>query len=320
MIRFISLGPGAAEMVTLGTLRFLKDAQKVYCFAVGEVSHAADIIDQLGVDRNKVITVKVPMSHDRSKANAVYDELASTIKKEHEAGMNIALATEGDSSIFATTHYVMDRLVEMGVECEQAPGIPSFIAAASIAGLHLVKLQERLLIIPGKTTSEEILRLTSQGYNLVIMKLSMAHEAVSEAFCKAQGLDFHYFENIGMPTQKYEILKTIPDSFPYFSLMIIVPQPTREEAPQPPRGSYFNSISNHKILNYEKRKIQQISHNKNYYKKTPPWGAGGLPLLAAGLLALSIFLHQRCYRQQRGIHRSVPSVRLSLGTLKLIFR
>lgn len=229
MIRFISLGPGAADMVTLGTLRFLRDAQKVYCFAVGELSRAADIIAQLDIDQSKVITVKIPMSHDREKANAVYDELASTIKKEHEAGMTIAVATEGDSGIFATTHYVMDRLVEMGIKCEQTPGIPSFIAAASIAGLHLVKLQERLLIIPGKTTAEEIINLTSEGYNLVIMKLSMAHEAISKAFHETKDLQFHYFENIGTPNQKYEILKEMPNNFPYFSLMIIN-RPTPKEA------------------------------------------------------------------------------------------
>ena len=232
MIRFISLGPGAAEMVTLGTLRSLDEAQKVYCFAVGESSRAAEIIAQLNIDQSKVITVKIPMSNDRSKANAIYDELASTIRKEHEAGMNIAVATEGDSGIFATTHYVMDRLMEMDVECEQTPGIPSFIAAASIAGLHLVKLQERLLVIPGKTTAEEIINLTSEGYNLVIMKLSMAYEAVSKAFHETKDLQFHYFENIGTTTQKYEILKEMPNNFPYFSLMII-------NRPSAPKGELF---------------------------------------------------------------------------------
>ncbi len=232
MIRFISLGPGAAEMVTLGTLRSLEEAQKVYCFAVGESSRAAEIITQLNIDQSKVITVKIPMSHEREKANAVYDELASTLKKEHKAGMTIAVATEGDSGIFATTHYVMDRLMEMSVECEQTPGIPSFIAAASIAGLHLVKLQERLLIIPGKISAEEIINLTSEGYNLVIMKLSMAFEDVSKAFLEAKDLQFHYFENIGTPNQKYEILKEMPNNFPYFSLMII-------NRPSAPKGELF---------------------------------------------------------------------------------
>ena len=172
------------------------------------------------------------MSNDRSKANAIYDELASTIRKEHEAGMNIAVATEGDSGIFATTHYVMDRLMEMDVECEQTPGVPSFIAAASIAGLHLVKLQERLLIIPGKISAEEIINLTSEGYNLVIMKLSMAFEDVRKAFLETKDLQFHYFENIGTTTQKYEILKEMPNNFPYFSLMII-------NRPSAPKGELF---------------------------------------------------------------------------------
>jgi precorrin-2/cobalt-factor-2 C20-methyltransferase len=63
------------------------------------------------------------------------------------------------------------------------------------------------------------------------MKLSMAHEAVSKAFHEAKNLQFHYFENIGTANQKYEILKEMPESFPYFSLMIV--------APQPPKGELF---------------------------------------------------------------------------------
>ena len=66
---FISLGPGAADMVTLGTLRLLTKAQKVYCFAVGESSRATEIISQLDIDQSKVITVKVPMSHNRENIN-----------------------------------------------------------------------------------------------------------------------------------------------------------------------------------------------------------------------------------------------------------
>jgi precorrin-2 methylase len=49
----------------------------------------------------------------------------------------------------------------------------------------------------------------------------MANEAVSKAFLEAKDLEFHYFENIGTPNQKYEILKEMPNIFPYFSLMII---------------------------------------------------------------------------------------------------
>lgn len=230
IIEFISLGPGAAEYVTLGTLRLLREAEKIYCFETNGMSHAADIIASLcqhispleaELMLSKIIRINVPMSKDRSSANKVYDDLAETLRQDSVAGRNVVVATEGDTGIFATTHYVMDRLVGNSIPCHQTPGVPSFIAAASIAGLHLVKLQERLMIIPGNTTADEIERLTDSSCNLVIMKLSMAHEAVSEVMKRRTDLQFHYFENIGMPTQQYKLLTTPPDSFPYFSLMII---------------------------------------------------------------------------------------------------
>lgn len=229
-IEFISLGPGAADYVALGTLRLLREAEKIYCFETNGVSHAADIIASVAslCSPNeeddltpKIISIDVPMSKDRSLANKVYDDLAETLRQDSVADRNVVVATEGDTGIFATTHYVMDRLVEKNIPCHQTPGIPSFIAAASIAGLHLVKLQERLMIIPGNTTAEEIECLMDAGCNLVIMKLSMTHEAVSEVMKRRSDLQFHYFENIGMPTQQYKLLTTPPDSFPYFSLMII---------------------------------------------------------------------------------------------------
>ena len=58
---FISLGPGAAEMVTLGTLRSLEEAQKVYCFAVGGSSRAAEIIAQLNIDMYRTFAMMLAL-------------------------------------------------------------------------------------------------------------------------------------------------------------------------------------------------------------------------------------------------------------------
>lgn len=296
-VHFVSLGPGGADTVTLGTLRLLMEADKVYCFASGGVSHAADTIAalfameaggdltenrqarwqsiELGQERwqsaeigqerwhaPEVITVEVPMSRDRSAVNAIYNQLAEEIHGLAEAGFNVCVATEGDSGVFATTHYVQDRLTDaihgcMGncgdslsggdggvLRVEQHPGVPSFIAAASIAGLHLVKLQERLVVIPGETTAEELTSLLRSNYNIVVMKLSLATEAIRGLLTASQRdievedvhgeaseqneqplrLSLHYFRNIGMPTQEYRRITSaeeVPERFPYFSLMII---------------------------------------------------------------------------------------------------
>lgn len=223
MVRFVSLGPGDIDMVTLGTLRVLKDADKVYCFESNGASRAAEIINLTGTDMTKVLRVNAPMSTDRNLVNAVYDRLADRIMQDAAAGLSVAVATEGDSSIFATTHYVMDRLVCRGVECEQMAGVPSFIAAANLAGLHLIKLQERLMVIPGRITANEIESLVDAGTNIVIMKLSMAYDAVATILSRRPDFAYHYFENVGTDRQFYVRLtpESIKEKFPYFSLMII---------------------------------------------------------------------------------------------------
>lgn len=226
MVRFVSLGPGALDMVTLGTLRVLNESDKIYCFESNGVSRAAEIISLTGADMSKVILLNAPMSTDRALVNAVYDSLAGSIMQDVAEGLDVAVATEGDSSIFATTHYVMDRLVLHGVECEQMAGVPSFIAAANLAGLHLIKLQERLMVIPGRITADEIESLVDSGTNLVIMKLSMAHDAVAALLSRRPDFVFHYFENVGTERQLYMKLtpEIIKEKFPYFSLMIIQPK------------------------------------------------------------------------------------------------
>lgn len=249
-IHFVSLGPGGVDTVTIGTVRLLLKADKVYCFASGGVSHAADTIAALfameaggSLTENRqerwqspeVITVEVPMSRDRSAVNAIYDQLAEEIHGLAEAGFNVCVATEGDSGVFATTHYVQDRLADAvcgspysgAMQVVQHPGVPSFIAAAAIAGLHLVKLQERLVVIPGSTTADEIANLLDNNHNIVVMKLSLATEAIRELLTKHDGkATLHYFRNIGMPTQEYHRITSaddVPERFPYFSLMIIQP-------------------------------------------------------------------------------------------------
>lgn len=220
---FLSLGPGSPDMLTLGTLCVLKEADRIYCFESGGVSRAAEIIRLTATDMNKVVTIDIPMTTDRSRINEIYDNLAETIMQDVAEGMNIAVATEGDSSIFATTHYVMDRLVASGIQCEQMAGVPSFIAAANLAGLHLIKQQERLMVIPGRISADEIVTLVDSGCNLVIMKLSLAHEAIAEIIQQRHDFAFHYFENVGTDKQLYMELtpENIKDKFPYFSLMII---------------------------------------------------------------------------------------------------
>lgn len=208
--------------MTIGNAKVIEVADKIYCFGSHGVSHSADTLKEL-TDEGKITIVDVPMSKDRTKVLAIYHDLALTIAEEQKQGKSIAVATEGDTGIFATSHYVMDMLKDMDIPCEQHAGIPSFIGAAAIANLHLVKLDERLIIIPGETTTEELAKTVANGTNVVIMKLSMATEAIHRCIDMHPEFHYHFFHNIGMADQEYinnpETLKNM--DFPYFSLMII---------------------------------------------------------------------------------------------------
>lgn len=221
-VYFLSLGPGGVENVTWGTIKILQRCDRIYCFGTSSQSFAAKTLFLLPINA-PIQVVKIPMQKDREATWKVYQDLASEIKEKHSLGEKIAVATEGDSGIYATTHYVKDLLDQSGVKTEQWGGIPSFIAAGARAGLHLVSQKERLLVVPGMITLQEITDLVENRTTVVIMKLSMATDIVHECMKLHPEYQYHYFSHIGQPEEVYlydrEIL--LQQDFPYFSLMII---------------------------------------------------------------------------------------------------
>ena len=221
-VYFLSLGPGGAENVTLGTIKILQRCDRIYCFGTSSQSFAAKTLSLLPINA-PIHVVTVPMQKDREETWKVYQDLAAEIKEKHSLGEEIAVATEGDSGIYATTHYVKDLLDQSGVETQQWGGIPSFIAASARAGLHLVSQKERLLVVPGMISLQEITDLVEKSTTVVIMKLSMATDIVHECMKLHPEYQYHYFSHIGQLEEVYlhdrEIL--LQQDFPYFSLLII---------------------------------------------------------------------------------------------------
>ena len=102
-------------------------------------------------------------------------------------------------------------------------GIPAFIAAGACAGLHIASQEERLTVIPGIITAEEIEKYMEEKTTIVIMKLSQCTEEIHRCIHLHPEYNYHYFENTGTEKEKYlhdtELISAL--SFPYFSLLII---------------------------------------------------------------------------------------------------
>ncbi len=236
MVAFISLGPGDPELVTMKSLKLLRKADVVWVpatdgalshakdntFSEAHVSRAAQIISYWDI-KVPIKTFPIPMTRDGKEAMAMYDRMCQELYLLHQERQRVVVAVEGDVSIYASIHYVADRLTAMGIPVTQVPGITSFIAAAATARLSLVSHEERLLVVPGDVTDVELANLMRNNHTLVIMKLTKCEAAVKLFMMHHPNHAYYYFEDVGCET---EFCSSDPEwitrhEFPYFSLMII---------------------------------------------------------------------------------------------------
>lgn len=227
-ITFVSLGPGEPELITVKGLKTLQQADQIFCPATltpsgKQVSRAANILKALEIEEHKIRPFVLSMSKDRQKAIEAYDQLLVDAANSLREGEKVVIVAEGDAGFYTSIQYIYHQLEKEHIEVKRVPGIPAFIAAGATGGLHIVKQEERLMVIPGTATADELDQFIRQGYNLVIMKLSACIEAVHECIRRHPETHFHYFENVGTEKEKYisdpEIIAQT--NFPYFSLLII---------------------------------------------------------------------------------------------------
>ena len=228
-ITFLSLGPGDPELLTIKALKTLKDADVVIVPATRNregtmKSRATEIISEWHLE-NRLMVYELPMLKDRQAVSLVYDRIFADCVRLYHEGSRIVVAVEGDVSIYASIHYVMERLEKAGIPVEQSAGIPSFIAAAASAGLSLISQQQRLTILPGDADAETLHQLLENNHVVVVMKLSQCQEAVKDFLRQNPQTTCHYFENVGTPEAYHTTLcdEILSRHIPYFSLCIIYP-------------------------------------------------------------------------------------------------
>ncbi|MDE7024761.1 MAG: precorrin-2 C(20)-methyltransferase [Paramuribaculum sp.] len=227
-IIFVSLGPGDPELISIKGLKALMSADCIFCpqtFTKDNhtTSRAADIILSLGINSCNIRRFTLPMSKQRDKAIGAYNKVYIEATKLQSENKKICIVAEGDAGFYSSIHYIFDKLQANGIPVTQIAGIPAFIAAGALGGLHVANQNERLTVIPGATTAEEIEKLINENSNIVIMKLSQCTDQIHRCIHLHPEYSYHYFENIGTSNQKYlnNSQEIASISYPYFSLLII---------------------------------------------------------------------------------------------------
>ena len=223
-VSFLSLGPGDPELLTLKVVKTLREADIVVVPSTADRSRATEIIREW-CDGDKMYRYELPMQKARSAVRKVYDDICQQVVAWYNEERRIAIVVEGDVSIYASIHYVLDELKRMDIPVIQQPGIPSFIAAAAMADLSLVSGQQRLVVLPGDADDETLERLLASKHVVVIMKLSQCAEALKDFLRQHPTVTCHYFENVGTAetfhTSVCDVI--LSRQIPYFSLCILFP-------------------------------------------------------------------------------------------------
>ena len=231
-VSFVSLGPGDPELITVKALNRLRQADVIIVPATAKPggdetrgatsSRAADIIAHWQLD-DRVQRYVIPMQQNPVKALLEYEKMAERVLNLYRQEKNVVIAVEGDVSIYASIHYVLEMLRASDIPTEQLPGITSFIAAAASAQLSLIEHRQCLSVLPGRVEEVELMRLLEAGHNVVVMKLSQCAQNVKAFMERHPDFSYHYFENVGAPEQFYtDSPHTILDrDIPYFSMLII---------------------------------------------------------------------------------------------------
>lgn len=227
-IQFVSLGPGEPELITIKGLKALQAADCIFCPQTQTrdgrtMSRAADIILQLDIRENNIRRFALPMSKQRKNALDAYERVYKETLLFYKENKKVCIVAEGDAGFYSSIHYVFEKLQADNIPVMHIAGIPAFIAAGALGGLHVASQEEHLTVIPGITTTEEIEKLISEKSSIVIMKLSQCRDEVHRCIRLHPEYNYHYFENIGTSNEKYlnDNKQIEALSYPYFSLLII---------------------------------------------------------------------------------------------------
>ncbi len=215
------VGPGDPELLTLKTLRLVKE-NEVLAFPgdVPQDTVAYSIVSQVypEIADKTLLPIPMPMTKDPDLLEQAHAEGTRRIQEHLDADRNVVFLTLGDPTVYSTYIYVHKRIAASGYQTEIVSGITSFCAVAARLNIGLVEAAEPLHVIPASYQIDDALKLPGTK---VLMKAGKKMADVKRQLL-ASGERIMMIENCGMPDERiYEGAENIPDEAGYYSLIII---------------------------------------------------------------------------------------------------
>ena len=217
----IGVGPGDPELMTRKAVRIIEECDLIAAPQSEGNEKTAMTIAAEFVKNKPVMYCDMPMTRDKTKMDASHDKAADMICEQLDAGKTVVFLTLGDPTIYSTYWYVHKRVLARGYDARLIPGVPSFCAAAAVAGVALVEGSDMLHVVPASHTS------TDEGLAMpgtkVLMKAGRSILEVREKL-RADGKleNAVLVERATMPGERVvRDLDELDDPTGYFSVIIV---------------------------------------------------------------------------------------------------
>ncbi|MGI6556980.1 MAG: precorrin-2 C(20)-methyltransferase [Pseudoramibacter sp.] len=224
----IGVGPGDPELLTVKAVRAIESADVIISPTkkMGKPSIALQIAKPYIKPETKLVVMDFPMlslSAERETLEKQWGENADQIQSMLNWGQNAVFLTLGDPMVYSTYSYVMEFLIDRGMEVETISGVPSFCSLAAHLNLPLTQGEESLGVVGMTQTEEEVDAVLDAHQNIVVMKVSANAKGLAKAL-RERHLEDHFvmISNIGMDSER--VTRDIADlekKVPYLSTVLI---------------------------------------------------------------------------------------------------
>ena len=219
----VGIGPGDPELMTLKSVRLLKECD-VVALPLGDngIMTAKAIVNQVvNLDEKEQINIYMPMTKDMAAMDKAHREGADAIEKLLDEGKNVVFITLGCPTVYATYIYVHKLVLKDGYDAELVAGVTSICAVAARLNTSLCERAEPLIVLPG--SYKESSKFLDGPGNKVLMKSAseigrVRDELRERGLIKNSGM----VERCGLPGEKvYFDLEEIDPASSYFSVILV---------------------------------------------------------------------------------------------------
>jgi precorrin-2/cobalt-factor-2 C20-methyltransferase len=205
----IGVGPGDPDLITVKGARVLGRSTHVFVPKArkGAESVALNIAQQHVNPSADIHEILFPMTTDRSKLLAMWEESARAVAEVLESGTDACFLTLGDTFLYSTYTYLVRALRRRmpDVRVVTIPGITAFSAAAAQAEFPVGEGKEIVTIVPTGDDLDSVRQALQGGGTVVLMKIGKRLPQILALLEKSDSIDRSAFvSHVGMENEWIE--------------------------------------------------------------------------------------------------------------------